>query len=661
MFSINALYTPNKSYKEQIEPHFNKKISAQLIQVFTHKCDKDFIQQLLEELNEFMPNAIIIGSTTDGEIMGSSVYTGTTVLSFTFFEKSELRAYSVSYIDDSVQSFTKGTELASSFVKDNTKAVISFADGLNTNADEFLQGFASVNPDTVIAGGLAGDNATFSGTYVFTHEGIVEKGVAAVAIDSEALNVVTDYGFGWIPIGKEMRVSKSEKNHVFTIDDQPAAEVYNRYLGEEAGKQLPVIGIEFPLIIQEYGHNVARAVLARMEDDSLIFAGNIPEGSRVYFGVGEVNEILSESQHLLHSMSKYPLESIFAYSCMARRRFLNKNASLEFESLSQIAPISGFCAYGEFFHHEQKNYLFNQSTTMIGLWENDSRYTPNRSEKKIKDPKEYSLGTLKALTHLINVVTRELADANKELEEKSRIMLIQSRLSAMGEMVGNIAHQWRQPLNSLGLIIQDVEDAYDFGELDQTYIENMVQKSMEQINYMSKTIDDFRAFIQPNQEQELFDLYKIVSESVYLASSSLTKHGVECVVKEPANGFKILGYGNELKQVIVNLLNNAKDAIKEKGIENGKIEISFSQERQSVKVTVCDNAGGIPEDIIDRIFEPYFTTKGNLNGSGLGLYMSKTIVEQRMHGVITVQNRDEGACFILKLPIHTAANAGDTQ
>ncbi len=592
MLSINTLYTPNSAYKEMVKPYLQENFSSKLIQVFTHKCEKNFIDALINELHTFMPDAIIIGSTTDGEILGSSVYTGTTVLSFTFFEKSYIRSYRSSSEMKNRDSFQNGAKLAKSIVLEDTKAVISFADGLHINADEFLHGFGSIHPNTIIAGGLAGDNASFSGTYVFTNEGIVENGVVAVALDGKDLNVVTDFSFGWIPIGTKMLVTSSEKNQVYTIDNQPAVEVYSRYLGEEAGKTLPAIGIEFPLIIHEGGYNYARAVLAKKPDGSLLFAGNIPEGTYVHFGVGEVNEILLQSHHLLDMMNAYPIESLFSYSCMARRRFLNKNASLEFEALSSIAPIAGFCTYGEFFHKNGANYLFNQTTTIMGMWEDNSLHVEKKSFKELKTTKEYafhSLGTLKALTHLINVVTKELANANEKIEEKSKIMLVQSRHSAMGEMVGNIAHQWRQPLNALALTIQNLEDAYEYGEVNGEYISDMVKKSMFQINYMSSTIDDFRSFLQPSNLNDSFTFEMIWQRILILLKGSLSSHHIEYKFDNRYSG-KIQGSENEFVQVIINLVNNAKDALLMNDIKEKKIRLTAYEDGNCIFVKICDNA-----------------------------------------------------------------------
>jgi len=228
-------------------------------------------------------------------------------------------------------------------------------------------------------------------------------------------------------------------------------------------------------------------------------------------------------------------------------------------------------------------------------------------------------------------------------------MLVQSRHSAMGEMVGNIAHQWRQPLNALALTIQNLEDAYEYGEVNGEYISDMVKKSMFQINYMSSTIDDFRSFLQPSNLNDSFTFEMIWQRILILLKGSLSSHHIEYKFYNRYSG-KIQGSENEFVQVIINLVNNAKDALLMNEIKEKKIRLTAYEDGNCIFVKICDNAGGVSEEIKDQIFEPYFTTKTLMNGSGLGLYISKMIIEQKMQGKIYVKNSAEGACFILQFP-----------
>lgn len=239
--------------------------------------------------------------------------------------------------------------------------------------------------------------------------------------------------------------------------------------------------------------------------------------------------------------------------------------------------------------------------------------------------------------------------------EQQQMMFNQAKMAAMGEMIGNIAHQWRQPLNTLGLLIQDLDDAHVFGELNDAYLHNMIEKSMDQIQYMSKTIDDFRNFFQPNKYKERFDIVEAVYKTLDIAGRMLQSHSIDLQLEGMERGRYILdGYPNEIQQVLLNLLNNAKDAIlTHRGEWSGVdkwIRIAIEQKEDLLVITVEDNGGGIPEAIMNRIFEPYYTTKEEGKGTGIGLYMSKMIVEQNMGGKLELHNHPLGACFEIIFP-----------
>ncbi|KJR41625.1 PAS sensor protein [Candidatus Magnetoovum chiemensis] len=265
----------------------------------------------------------------------------------------------------------------------------------------------------------------------------------------------------------------------------------------------------------------------------------------------------------------------------------------------------------------------------------------------------------------------ELRELNMNLEkkvkqeiekrrQKEQLLLQQSKMAAMGEMIGAIAHQWRQPLNSLAIIVQDIEDAYEYGELNKEYLSDTVVKSMNQIKFMSKTIDDFRNFFIPSKEKSLFNVKDAIENVISIVNPQLKNNDIAINIQcDDINEDLLIvsGFPNEFKQVIINLINNAKDAILDKTtkvhIKNyyGRITIKILIEHDNVVINVIDNAGGIGENIIERIFEPYFTTKEESKGTGIGLYMSKTIVEKNMGGKLFVENIKNGASFYIKLPI----------
>ncbi len=264
-------------------------------------------------------------------------------------------------------------------------------------------------------------------------------------------------------------------------------------------------------------------------------------------------------------------------------------------------------------------------------------------EKRVEQRTIELASAMNALNHETEERIRTLED----LREKDRMLLQQSRLAAMGEMINNIAHQWRQPLNLLGLNIQKLLLFYDLGEFDRDLLASGTEDAMALIKHMSQTIDDFRTFFMPDREKSEFNLLQAMQKSVALIHDGLKNDRIEVEMQIDAT-IKINGFQNEFCQVIMNILQNARDALNERRVPQGRIILASSAQQGKIVITIADNAGGIPVEIIDRIFEPYFSTKG-LQGTGIGLYMSKQIIETKMEGILTARNNGEGAEFIIEI------------
>jgi len=239
---------------------------------------------------------------------------------------------------------------------------------------------------------------------------------------------------------------------------------------------------------------------------------------------------------------------------------------------------------------------------------------------------------------------------NDEIEKnknKEIIIFNQSKLSAMGEMITSIAHQWRQPLNALAASVQMVGLDYDDELVDKKYLEEFEHDNMHIINYMSKTIDDFRDFAKENKNKEIVNIKDFIQDSFSLFKTQLDDKHIEFELT--GDECKIDIIKNEFRQVVLNLVNNAKDELIQRDGNNPKIEIKIVEEEDICSIKVIDNAGGIPQDILNRVFEPYFTTKEQGKGTGLGLYMSKRIIEESMNGKITAENTEKGAVFSINM------------
>ncbi len=235
-----------------------------------------------------------------------------------------------------------------------------------------------------------------------------------------------------------------------------------------------------------------------------------------------------------------------------------------------------------------------------------------------------------------------------ENSKKEKMLEIQSRQAQMGEMISSIAHQWKQPLNILALMIQDLEESYNYNEVDKTYIKTYVKNGMDQIEHMVETMESFRRFFIPGKEPVVFNIFDEIDK----VRSLIGKHYREARVEIDLEGDREItaeGLPNEFKQVIINILNNARDEIVRKNIENRYISIRVLGEEADPTITITDHAGGIPEQIIDRVFDPFVTTKSESTGTGIGLHMSKLIIENSMKGSISAQNVGDGARFTIRL------------
>lgn len=258
---------------------------------------------------------------------------------------------------------------------------------------------------------------------------------------------------------------------------------------------------------------------------------------------------------------------------------------------------------------------------------------------------------------------RMLIGANKKLknkvikeQEKNKLqeeMLIhQSKTSVMGEMIGAIAHQWRQPLNIIATSMINLETKAELDMLDLDEIKRINSKINTTLQSLSKTIDNFRNFFLSSKTKESIDLVKVIEDTIELVNVQFNAHGIKLDFEyDKENCYTIDGYYNELRQVILNIFANSKDALEFHNKDNdyfeGTIKITLLQKDRVNIITICDNAGGIPDDILPKIFNPYFSTKFADQGTGIGLYLTKSIVEKFHHGKIEAYNKNNGACFKL--------------
>ncbi len=432
MHTINTYYKNQHGLIQFVNDHrdilLDPNNKAVLVQVFAGIADKNFLIAISKQIRELIPQAQIIGATTNGEIINGVVSGLTIVLSFSVFQYSDVQ---VVFMDkNGVTDHELGRSIASRLNLDQAKVLILFATGVTVNGTELIKGVQSVSACLPVAGGIAGDNLNNKQCFVFGNQDITDCGVVGALLKGQGLTVIRHSHLGWQPIGKEMTITRSEGSRVYSIDHIPAYELYRHYLG--ANEEFDILnGIEFPLTICKHGLDIGRSPFYRYDDDSLAFFGDIAPGEKVRFSFGHINLILEQIESLLQTIRQQPVESIFVYSCVARRSFLQESAQIETLPLQTIAPTAGFFTSGEFFHVDNSNQLLNNTMTTMTLSEPGSIKKNSKPQRNIDIHPEpvnaqitttvdnvttRNIGILRALTCLVNTVTSELNERTSELQ-----------------------------------------------------------------------------------------------------------------------------------------------------------------------------------------------------------------------------------------------------
>jgi len=234
-----------------------------------------------------------------------------------------------------------------------------------------------------------------------------------------------------------------------------------------------------------------------------------------------------------------------------------------------------------------------------------------------------------------------------DIRQKDKIIFHQNKLTSMGEMIQNIAHQWRQPLAQINSAIGVIDNRLYQNSVCDKIIEEKLIEIEKMTHYMSQTIDDFYGFLDENKQKESFNLYETIQKAIDITKGSLESCQIDIRLHLDKN-ITLVGYPNELLHIFVVLLSNAKDIIQMRQIANPIITVLLKRIDNFFEIYLCDNGGGIDSSIEEKIFEPYFSTKGKQQGRGLGLYISKMIMQESFGGDIRLQNSLKGACFIIQ-------------
>lgn len=285
-------------------------------------------------------------------------------------------------------------------------------------------------------------------------------------------------------------------------------------------------------------------------------------------------------------------------------------------------------------------------TPAAALWKNAEEPLCYRTPETVSE-KEDEMQTLlfEGLNSRLELCPGQSVD---DLRLVDKYLILQDRRAVMGEMISNIAHQWRQPLHVLGLQLQELPIVYSSDNFNREYLENSVAKSMQLIMHMSRTIDDFRNFFQYDKEKVPFNVNQVIEKTLALIGETFKNQHISIVI-HPEGDPIVSGYPNEYSQALMNILMNSRDALVALDVVDARISIRTIKMGDTSVVTITDNAGGVADEIVDKIFDPYFTTKEPDKGTGIGLFMSKAIIEKNMAGKLTFQNIEGGAEFRIEV------------
>ncbi|MGJ0376401.1 ATP-binding protein [Aliarcobacter cryaerophilus] len=318
----------------------------------------------------------------------------------------------------------------------------------------------------------------------------------------------------------------------------------------------------------------------------------------------------------------------------------------------------------ELFNKQMKYELINKSFDNLINNKNSDIFNekePFETNLTREDGSEFSAIINIKNTSLNNQIFQIVTIANiEDLKRKENLMAEQSKLAAMGEMLGNIAHQWRQPLNIISMSSSNLKLKNDMGELNSSTLRESLSLILKTINHLSDTIETFNDFLKTDKEKSIFNVNDNIKNSISLVDNFFKNFNIDIVLELDDDVF-LNNLANEFSQAFINILNNAKDAIvlNLKDNESGLIKIKTKKIDNFIEILVLDNALGVDKDILNKIFEPYFTTKHKYQGTGLGLYMTRKIINSSMGGEISVQNKKfthnkkeyKGAEFKIKIPL----------
>ncbi|MFD1735267.1 EAL domain-containing protein [Bacillus salitolerans] len=410
-YSINI--TTINELEHFISQHNLQHEQVILTQVFTGQGDKELINALQKELNRVLPQTVLIGTTTDGEIHQGEISSGNIVVSFTVFHSTTLQAFSVE-VDETSNSLEVGRQLSSALIKEDTKALLLFGCGTRLELDCILNGIDEKGSGVIIAGGLAGAILPSDNMFVFTNDRLLESGIVCVSLSSEHLHAHSSVNYSVQKVGRAFVVSKANHERIYRINNKKPIRVLADYLGDEFVKNLPWSGPEFPFVSERNGEEILFFIKELHKDGSITVNRPVANGEQVHFAYVDLPNLIDQSIKKLKQLVKKPVETIFVYNCMTRRRYFNSVTETELRQLQKISSTTGFFGFGEISTSHGKRRLLGNAYTLLALSESHDKVASITVDFNYDIPEE--IQSLIALSHLTYASTKDIEELHSSVE-----------------------------------------------------------------------------------------------------------------------------------------------------------------------------------------------------------------------------------------------------
>lgn len=676
-------YSDFDVFHEWCEINTIKDSDKLLIEINYSSDNRLEITILLNDLSEIFPKATIVGMQSFASYKNHQVtdIDKSPVISIMEFETSSISSLVLdmdsNYVKGAKEDYTIDIMKIESNLQPDTQAIQILSSYNSVHTASLINNLGQIFSHLKIFGGGATNTSSYNlDTFVFHNNIIYTNAVILIFMHGENLDINLFQAFDWKPIGKKKKITKSHDSSILTIEDSPALNIYKKYFPNIENNSS--VFFQVPLYITK--RNVSYSVHIQdmnRASQCLQTAQELEEGDTVQLSIGNYNDMMNRTEEIYNFLSKTPTQALWIGTCISYEYGFRIPINYYLSNITNNNNIFGYLTSQEYYNEEnQFNTYHNQTFVMASITESSSAYIElheytgeNITPFELANKNLYSImhKTANELNRLtenleirVNQRTKELKilnedlqvrinDAVRKVKRQNTIMTQQARLASMGEILENIAHQWRQPLNTISWIMNDTLIKAQMGNHDQIDIEEVARRSNDSIQFLSNTIEDFRRYVDRSDMAQTFNMKTTIESTISLIKETLTKSRTIINLDCP-DDITYKGFENDFKHVIMNLLNNARDAFEEKEIVDGEISIRVYHEYDELIIAVSDNAGGIPKKIVNKIFEPYYTTKHKAKGTGLGLYMSKNMIDAANGSIEVISAINKKTTFIIKLP-----------